>query len=121
MQRQNCISLIALGTMLFAAVVAVGQPKGPTMTVKGEVVDLWCYLEGGDHGPSHKECSTACAKAGNPIGLVDSKGNIYVTAGMQDHQPARDLLIDKMNEQVTVTGTLIKKGGTQMLYVKSVN
>ncbi len=40
---------------------------------------------------------------------------------MQDHQPARDLLIDKMNQEVTVTGTLVKKGGTQMLYVKSVN
>ena len=121
MQRQTWISLTALGTMLLAAAVAVGQPKGLAMTVKGEVVDLWCYLEGGDHGPAHKECSTACAKAGNPIGLVDSKGNIYVTAGMQDHQPARDLLIDKMNQQVTVMGTLVKKGGTQMLYVKSVN
>jgi hypothetical protein len=121
MQRQNSIGLITLGTLLFAAAVAVGQPKGPEMTVKGEVVDQWCYLEGGDHGPSHKECSTACAKAGNPIGLVDAKGNVYVTAGMQDHQPARDVLIDKMNQQVTVTGTLVKKGGTQMLYVKSVN
>jgi len=88
--------------------------------VTGEVVDLWCYLGGGDHGPSHKECSTTCAKAGNPIGLVDAKGNICVTAGIEDHQPARDVLIDKMNQQVTVTGTLVKKGGTQMLYVKSV-
>jgi len=120
MKRQVRISLLSVTTLLFAAVIALGQPKGPSLTVTGEVVDLWCYLEGGDHGPSHKECSTACAKAGNPIGLVDSKGNIYVTAGIQDHQPARDVLIDKMNQQVTVTGTLVKKGGTQMLYVHSV-
>jgi hypothetical protein len=120
MKRQVWISLGAVAVLLLVDVSAIGQPKGPSMTVTGEVVDLWCYLEGGDHGPSHKECSTACAKAGDPIGLVDAKGNIYVTAGIEDHQPARDVLIDKMNQQVTVTGTLVKKGGTQMLYVKSV-
>jgi len=43
-----------------------------------------------------------------------------VTAGIQDHQPGREVLIDKMNEDVTVTGTLVKKSGIQMLYVKSV-
>lgn len=96
------------------------EPKGPTVTVKGEVVDMWCYLEGGDHGPSHKACATACAKAGNPIGIVDAKGNIYVTVGMEDHQPAQAVLMDKMSQEVTVTGTLVKKGGSQMIYVKSV-
>jgi len=112
--------LIAAVVVLLTAVVGLAQPKGPTVTVKGEVVDLWCYLEGGDRGASHKECSTACAKAGNPIGILDAKGNLYVTAGIQDHQPAREVLLDKMNDHVTVTGTLVKKGGVQMLYVKSV-
>lgn len=121
MKRQIWINLMISAALLFTAALAMGQPKGPTLTVRGEVVDLWCYLEAGDRGPSHKECSTACAKAGNPIGLVDAKGNLYVTAGIQDHQPGREVLIEKMNQQVTVTGTLVKKGGTQMLYVKSVN
>jgi hypothetical protein len=110
-KRQIRISLLGAATLLFTALIATGQPKGPSLTVIGEGVDLWCYLEGSDHGPSHKECSTACAKAGNPIGLVDSKENIYVTAGIQDHQPARDIRIEKMNQQVTVTGTLVKKAG----------
>ena len=38
----------------------------------------------------------------------------------QDHQPAQAVLVDKMSQEVTVTGTLVKKGGTQMIYVKSV-
>jgi len=54
-------------------------------------VDLWCYLEGGDRGPAKKECATACAKAGNPIGVLDAKGNLYVAAGLKDHQPAQAL------------------------------
>jgi len=34
------------------AVVSLAQPKGATVTIKGEAVDLWCYLEGGDRGPA---------------------------------------------------------------------
>ncbi len=33
---------------------------------------------------------------------------------------AQQVLLDKMAETVTATGTLVKKGGTQLLYVKSV-
>jgi len=111
-----------MGTAVALLIVVAGlaQPKGPTATVKGEVVDLWCYLEGGDHADKHKECATTCAKAGNPIGIVDAKGNVYLTAGIEDHQPAQQVLLDKMAETVTVTGTLVRKGGTRLLYVKSV-
>ena len=98
-------------TMTSFSVLA--EPKGEKISVKGEVVDLWCFLEGGDHGAEHKACSTSCAKAGNPIGLLSEKQDVYVLMGIQDHQPAKDVLIAKMNETVTIEGTLVKKGGTQ--------
>ena len=76
-------------TVIAASVLAVfigmtplhAQPKGESMTIKGEVVDMWCYLEGGDRGPAKRDCATACAKAGDPIGILDAKGNLYVAAG----------------------------------------
>lgn len=121
MKRQSFVRLLLSITAVFFVVgYSIAQPKGPTVNVKGEVVDMWCYLEGGNHGPSHKTCATTCAKAGNPIGIVDAKGNVYVTAGIQDHQPAQAVLVDKMSQEVTVTGTLVKKGGSQMIYVASV-
>lgn len=49
---------------------------------------MWCYLEGGDRGPAKKACATACARAGNPIAILDASGNLYVAAGLKDHQPA---------------------------------
>jgi hypothetical protein len=110
----------ALAVVVLLAVVSFAQPKGATVTIKGEAVDLWCYLEGGDRGPAKKECATACAKAGNSIGIVDAGGTVYLASGLQDHQPARDLLIGKMNEPVEVTGILVKKGGARMIFVKSV-
>jgi hypothetical protein len=121
----NCIrstrSLLVplLGYMLLVS-VAMAQPKGKTITATGELVDMWCYFEGGDHGPQHKACSTACARAGNPIGLLQKNGQVYVLAGMKDHQPAKDLLAGHMNENVSVKGTLVSKGGVNMLYVSSV-
>jgi hypothetical protein len=112
--------IFGMVTVLFTMVPCIAQPKGTTVTIKGEAVDLWCYMEGGDRGPAKKACATACAKAGNPIGILDAKGDLYVASGLEDHQPARDLLLEKMSEQVTVTGTLVSKGGMKMLFIKSV-
>jgi len=111
---------MAVTVAFLAATIALAEPKGPTVSVKGEVVDMWCYMESGEHGSSHKACATACVKGGNPIGIADSKGDIYLVAGLQDHQPARDLLANKMSEQVTATGTLVTKGGLRMLFIQSV-
>ena len=118
MKRQ--IFRLSAAMVVLSGVILNAEPKGTTVTVKGEAVDMWCYMEGGDHGASHKACAIECAKAGNPIGILDAKGDVYLAAGLQDHQPARDLLLNKMSEQVTVTGTLVTRGGTRMLFVKSV-
>jgi len=120
--KRNLASVIA-GALLLVGLgtsAAFAEPQGETVKIKGEVVDLWCFLEGGDHGADHKECGVACAKAGNPLGLLTAKGEIYVMMGMKDHQPGREVLIDKMAETVTVEGTLVKKGGTQVIYVSAV-
>lgn len=118
---RSLLGAFAASAALFAATVSVvAQPKGVRSTITGEVVDMWCYLEGGDRGAAAKACATACAKAGNPVGILDAKGNLYVAAGLRDHQPAQSLLIDKMSDTVTVSGTLVRKGGVQMIYVDAV-
>ena len=113
-------ALIVAGTTTLWSRALLAQPNGERVTVTGEVVEMWCYLEAGDRGPAKKACATACAKSGNPIALVDAKGNLYIAAGLKSHQPAQDLLLDKMSEQVTVTGTLVKNAGVQMIYIESV-
>jgi hypothetical protein len=112
--------LAAVLAFVVAVPFALAQPKGKSITARGELIDMWCYYEGGDHGPSHKACATTCAKLGNPIGLLQKNGQVYVLAGMQDHQPAKAVLVDHMGEIVTVKGTLVSKGGVNMLYVSKV-
>ena len=121
MKARIIYAALAFSVGLFlGGIRAFAEPKGDAVTLKGEVIDLWCYLEGGDHGAEHKQCAVECAKAGNPIGLLTEKGDIYVMMGIKDHQPGREVLIDKMADTVTVEGTLVKKGGVQVVYVSSV-
>jgi len=95
--------------------------KGEKVTLKGEVIDVWCYMEGGDHGKEHKECAVSCIKAGNPVGLLDEKNNVYILmGGKKDHQPAKELLIDKVAETITIEGTLVKKGDTKVVFITAV-
>jgi len=118
--RNTLVTVSMLAVLIGGTRFLSAQPKGERATISGEVVDLWCYLEGGDRGPAKKDCATACARAGNAIGVLDAKGNLYVAAGLKDHQPARSILLNKMSDQVAVTGTLVRKGGVQMIYIESV-
>lgn len=113
--------LVGLVATLLIGTSGFAQQNKQTKTIKGEVVDLWCYMDHAAHGEKHKACAVACAKMGNPIGIVDAEGNVYMAVGSELHQPDRDRLIDKMAQQVTVTGTVISRGGMKMLYVKSIS
>jgi hypothetical protein len=113
--------LVGLLATLLIGIASFAQQEKPTKTVKGEVVDLWCYMDHGARGEKHKACAVACAKLGNPIGIVDAERNVYMVVGSQLHQPDRERLIDKMAQQVTATGTVVSRGGLKMLYVKSIS
>ena len=121
--RHPQLLLVLFTTVLagiFTTDAPMAQPKGEPVTVTGEVIEMWCFLEAGDRGAAKKACATACAKAGNPIALIDDKGELYVLAGLKSHQPAQELLLDKMSERVTVTGVLVKNPKAQMIYIESV-
>jgi hypothetical protein len=122
MRYPQLLSVLFTGALvgIFTIAAPFAQPKGERLTVTGEVVEMWCYLEAGDRGAAKKTCATACAKAGNPIALVDDMGELYLLAGLKSHQPALDLLVDKMSERVTVSGTLVKNPKAQMIYIESV-
>src|SRR2546425_663212 len=118
---RHSMALIGIGWVLFLiGGTGHAQPKSDKVTVNGEVVGLWWYWEDGDRGPAKRACATDCATAGNPIAILDTAWNLYVAAGLKDHQPGKTLLLKRMSSDVTVTGTLVKKGGVQMIYVDSV-
>ena len=114
---------VGLGIFLIPVFVQASdngaKDDSKVVTVTGEVVDLWCYMDHKGHGEKHKDCAVICAKAGNPVGIADASGNLYIAMGGKKHQPGRDVLIDHMAETVTATGKLIKMGGLQAIYITS--
>lgn len=92
-----------------------------TVTVKGEVVDTYCYAFMDAKGESHRACGLECFAKGIPVALLENKTNkLYVLLPNKDKAPVPKEVIDRMGRQATVTGTLAVIGGSQFLTVESV-
>jgi hypothetical protein len=89
--------------------------------VNGVLVDLSCYKRdksntGVDHKMPQgdtKDCAVACAKKGQPVGLLTDKGEMYIVGGaLAENNNAR--LSRHMGYKVAVQGSLgIDKDGNK--------
>ena len=85
---------------------------GQTQTIKGEVVDLMCYLDHGAKGEKHKSCAEKCIKMGGPVGLL-SGDQLYLVIG--EHKPINDELASKAAQTVTLKGKVVERNGMKMI------
>jgi hypothetical protein len=92
-----------------------------TMTVKGEVIDTYCYALMGAKGESHRQCAIDCIKAGIPAGLLEEgTGKVYVLLPNKDKTGLPKGVIDKAGRMATVTGKAYTSGGSNFLTVESI-
>jgi len=59
------------------AAKAKETPKKPA-TVRGEILDLGCYLARGLRGPMHRDCALKCLSSGVPMGLITADSLVYL-------------------------------------------
>jgi hypothetical protein len=91
------------------------------VTVKGEVVDVSCYLAHGARGDGHKTCAEACAKAGGALGILTSAGKLYVSLMPDNHSTGPNaMLMDHIAQTVEAKGFLRSKGGVEGIMISSV-
>lgn len=90
------------------------------MTVKGEVLDMSCYMASGAKGAGHKTCAEMCLKKGLPAGLLTSSGQVYLLVEDHDQADAYSTVIKHPAEQMEVTGKYANKNGVQALVVEKV-
>jgi hypothetical protein len=83
-----------------------------TQTIKGEIVDLMCYLDHGAKGEKHKGCAEKCIKSGGPVGLL-SGDTLYLVIG--EHKPINEELASKAAQTVTLKGKVVEKHGVKMI------
>jgi hypothetical protein len=92
-----------------------------TVTVKGEVIDTYCYALMGAKGESHRQCAIDCVKAGIPAGLLEDKtGKVYVLLPSKDKTGLPKGVIDKMGRMVSITGKVYTSGGSNFLTIESI-
>jgi hypothetical protein len=123
MKRLVSVVAIALLTLLAVNALAAGHPastSGKTVTLKGEVVCLGCYLGHGAKGADHKACATKCLAEGMPFGLLTAEGKLYLLTMNHDDPDAFNKCKTLAAETVAVSGTMVQRNGMTAVDVTGV-
>lgn len=123
----RAIKLFAIIVLLsFGVSTLLPQSKPETKSVaknvilKGEVLDLACYVAGGKRGPEHKKCAEMCIKGGAPIGILTDDGKVYLIVENHEKPEPYEKLKGFAAEKVTITGVLHQRGGLPGVVIESV-
>ena len=111
------IGLLSLGAAL---VIAGEDMEKKEITLTGEVLDLYCYMQHPEdgQGADHAKCATSCINKGLPIGYL-SDGVVYLIIG-SDHKTAADMVAEYAGRQSTITGMLIEHDGIKAIEIMSI-
>ena len=116
-----------------AAKAAPAQPMGSNrryVTMRGEIVDYYCYIEKGLTGPAHKACGTRCVAGDVCMGLLTTDGDLYMIS--VNHLRAMDPLgfngvPDPFNvcrgwiaERVDLSGYAMERKGQRIIEIMDV-
>lgn len=103
-----------------ASPAATGKKKDAATVIRGEVVDLACYLpDGKKKGEAHMACAREGIAAGNPVGILTTSGELYLAIG-KDSKPANPLLEAFAAKQVRITGKKFTRGKMMGIVVEKV-
>jgi len=99
---------------------AVTAKKTAAFVVRGEIVDLACYLpDGKKKGEAHQACAREGIAAGNPAGILTTSGELYLILG-KDGKPANSLLEPFAAKYVRVAGKRCSRGRMQGIVLDKV-
>lgn len=123
MQRRFLILMVlTLFLRPAAALPADAKHSGssPGAAIRGEIVDLACYIPHGGKGPEHQKCALKCAEQGQPLGLLTPEGKLYVL--FADHTDATAFEKTKAlaGKTVEITGQTSGRDGINGLTILAV-
>jgi hypothetical protein len=126
------LSVVAVGVGMWAtpasAARATGKPtasptpSGPRESVlRGEVVEAGCFVIGGRKGESHRHCALTCARAGEPLGVLDDETKLlYLVVQDLSDAPEQNPLLPYVAQKVEVRGITLERGGINGVIVRTV-
>jgi hypothetical protein len=116
------VAMMALATVAMAQGYTKEEPKkeeakkeeAKPVTLTGEVLDLYCYMDHKATGPEHAKCASSCITKGLPTGFLSSDGVVYLLIG-KDHEPVNAMVAAFAGKKSTVTGVVKEQGGVKGL------
>ncbi|MEQ8419583.1 MAG: hypothetical protein RIB64_06210 [Arenibacter algicola] len=89
-------------------------------TIKGEVLDMSCYVTQEATGQGHKKCAQACLDKGLPAGILSEDGMVYLLVEDHNAADAYKQAISNAAKTVEVTGKVVEKDGIKSIVVEKV-
>ena len=124
MNRTRALAFLAGFVTLLLVLGGLSQvyAQAKTQTIKGEVIDTYCFAVMGAKGESHRQCAIDCFKAGIPAGLLENGTNkVFVLLPNKDKTSLpQNAILEKMGRQATITGKTYTVGGSNFLTVESI-
>ncbi len=116
--KVNLSGFLMAGMMVVFSQTIYGQS---TQTLKGEVLDLSCYMTGGSMGKGHKVCAQGCLDKGLPAGILNkADGKVYLLVEDHKNADAYKQAIKHAADNIEISGKVIDKNGMQSIVVESV-
>ncbi len=106
------VAVVAAG-LIAGWSVRAAEPADATVTVKGEVLDMACYIDHGAHGEKHAQCAATCIESGLPVGIKGDDGKTYLLIG--EHKPLNTTLAQYAGKTITVKGKFTSRDGINMI------
>lgn len=117
-----------------AAAPAKGAPRKivrTLTTVRGELVDYYCYIERGARGPEHRDCAIRCVAGDVCMGILTPDGKTLMMLSV-NHMRAMEPLAWRgipdpfqtcrglLSETVDLTGYVMERRGQKIIEVTAV-
>ena len=120
---KRCLGILAV-LLLAGLSIGFGNVEhsanaGGEVTLKGEIVDLHCYVTRGAKGADHAGCSNACISRGVSPGFVSQDGKLYL---LLDEKPlsVKDKVAGMAGQPVSLTGTIVERDGMKVILFKNI-
>ena len=96
--------------------------QGQEIVVKGEVLDMTCYIAYNMSGLEHAACARDCIRKGLPVGIKGKDGKVYLLVGpnWRRGEPLNSQLAEYAAKTVTVKGKVGTRDGFAQLQVEEI-
>ncbi len=124
--RYTCTFVALLICLMTLPTVAADEADSTaigTMTVEGLVRDIACPLQNKKSTSTSysKECITTCLKAGSPLGILTSAGEVYVPVTESMPDMGQNALKPFVGEHVKATGKVFLRNGTHAIEISKID